>query len=87
MPVDDCINEYESLAGRVFGNARVFHQTFLPTMWLNRQKYDAGTLETVIKNVVRRRGEIIGDHPTIPFQNKQDMCRTYVSQSHLNNAY
>jgi hypothetical protein len=76
MTVDDCIKEYENLAGSVFGNARVFHQTFLPTMWLQRPKYDAANLENVIKGVTSRRGEICPDHDGSPFKTGRDMCRT-----------
>ena len=57
MPVEDCIEEYETMAGRVFGNPRHLHSTFIPTMWLNRPKFDATALEAVIGGVTRRRGE------------------------------
>ena len=76
MTVDDCIKEYEDLAGSVFGNARIFHQTFLPTVWLKRPKYDAATLETVITGVLRRRGEICPDLDGSLFKTGRDMCRT-----------
>ncbi len=61
MTVEDCINEYEQLAGSVFGHANLFHQTFLPTAWMKRPKYDTAVLESVIKGVTSRRGEISTD--------------------------
>ncbi|TAQ86448.1 hypothetical protein B7494_g5222 [Chlorociboria aeruginascens] len=57
MNIDDCITEYEQLAGSVFGHPNIFHQTFLPTACLKRPKYDTRVLERVIQDVITRRGE------------------------------
>jgi hypothetical protein len=81
MTVDDCIWEYENLAGKVFGKARMFHQMFVPTFWLKRPKYDADELEMVIKGVARRRGEISGSNDAATFSTKKELCRTYVPSS------
>jgi hypothetical protein len=65
------------MAGSVFGNARFFHQTFGPTVWLKRPKYDAGTLQSVIQEVTQRRGEIAApDQDGSRFKTGSDMCRT-----------
>ncbi|KAH7342725.1 acyl transferase/acyl hydrolase/lysophospholipase [Rhexocercosporidium sp. MPI-PUGE-AT-0058] len=78
MNVEDCITEYQQLAGGVFGNPRTFHQTFLPTFWMNRPKYDAANLEAIIKRVVSRRGETSTDDVERYFHTGQGMCRTFV---------
>jgi hypothetical protein len=62
MTVDDCIQEYEQLAGSVFGHAHLFHQTFLPTAWMKRPKYNTAVLERIIREVTTRRGEVSTDN-------------------------
>jgi hypothetical protein len=81
MTVEDCILEYENLAGKVFGNARLFHQMFVPTFWLKRPKYDANVLEAVIRGVTQRRGEVSTGDEGVKFATKKELCRTYVSSS------
>jgi hypothetical protein len=80
MTVEDCIWEYENLAGRVFGNPRLFHSTFVPTWWLKRPKYDAENLEFAISGkggVTQRRGEMCLDHDRISFKTGVDTCGVY----------
>lgn len=75
MTVDDCIQEYERLAGSVFGHANLFHQTFLPTAWMKRPKYDTAVLESVIRGVITRRGEVSIDKARSTLKTGRELCR------------
>jgi len=80
MTVDDCIFEYENLAGRVFGHPRLFHQTNLPTFWPNRPKYDAKAFQAVIsgpRGVTNRRGEVCADNDRLSFRTGVNTCRAF----------
>ena len=57
MTVDDCIREYETLGGEVFGHPRLFHQASLPTFWTGRAKYKEEKIERTLKKVIGRRHE------------------------------
>jgi hypothetical protein len=70
MTVDDCIQEYESLAGVVFGHARLFYQ--FPCM--KRPKYDTAFLESVIRGVTTRRGEVSTDNRRT-LKTESQLCR------------
>ena len=52
MTVDECIQEYKTLGGDVFGNPR------LPVINRLQPKFDEKILERVIKDVCKRRGEV-----------------------------
>jgi hypothetical protein len=74
MSVDECLEEYASLAEKVFGHSRWASYRFTPFFW-PCAKYSKETLEQVVKNVVEdnlRDGE--GDC----FAMNPIMCRTYV---------
>jgi len=76
MTVDDCIVEYLSLGGRVFGKPRHFHQLVGPLVWLERTKYDAARLENVVHEVLGRRGERVERNGH--FKSEEGLCRTLV---------
>jgi hypothetical protein len=75
MTVDDCIQEYLNLGGRIFGKPRRIHQLVKPLFWLNRTKYDAKVLENVIQDVTNRRGNKGGGSC---FEGEPDLCRRLV---------
>jgi len=76
MPVSDCLREYETLGGKVFGKPRPIHQ--LNTLVIRREKYSAKTLQAVFRDVTSRRGErLAGEHPRpIQFPSKAGLCGT-----------
>jgi len=72
MTVDECLQAYETLAGRVFGHPRLLH--IRNSLW-PKDKYDDKVLESVIEEIVRQReGSTRAAFP----QRNEDMCRTYV---------
>ena len=77
MSIDDEINEFTSLAGRVFGKPRIFHIRS-PLLW-PRAKYDHGTFERVIQELT---DSYTGGRPHNvrgkTFDSDPDVCRTYV---------
>ena len=52
MTVDECIQEYKTLGGEVFGHPRP------PVINRLRPKFDERRLERIIKDVCKRRGEV-----------------------------
>lgn len=72
MTVDECLEAYETLAGRVFGHPRLLH--IKNSLW-PKDKYDGKVLEGVIEDIVRQRE---GSSSTAFPQRNEDMCRTYV---------
>ncbi len=70
MTVDECLETYEALAGRVFGHPRRFH--LRKCLW-PKDKYNYKKLEQVIKDIVRERDS--SANANFPQQN-EDMCRT-----------
>lgn len=75
MTIEECIDTYEILADRIFGNPRLFHIRRPP--WIPRDKYDHQPLEEVIREIVRERSPW-GKTNTLFRQPNEDMCRTYV---------
>ena len=57
MPVEDCLEEYRNLGTLVFGDPRHIHQAGPVGLLSKRNKFSTTTLETAIKDVIRRRGE------------------------------
>ena len=77
MCVDDCIAEYETLGGAVFGKPRWCH--LRSALWLPREKYNYKKLEAVIQDLVDRRVPKIGTFPggkTFAFD--ENRCRVAV---------
>jgi hypothetical protein len=69
MSVDDCLYEYERLAGKIFGKPRPLALGAI--LW---HKYSGKKLEKAIKDVTRRHGNI---HPFgCNFSLDEDLCRT-----------
>jgi hypothetical protein len=58
MPVEDCLAEYERLAGSIFGSPRWFHEAGMFGAVRRKNKFSATNLEEAIKDVIRRRGEV-----------------------------
>lgn len=75
MTVEDCIDEYKNLAGRVFGHPR--HLYDMDTFGLiKRCKYDTKNFEDVIKDVIVRRVEGGRDNPqNARFDIEYGLCR------------
>jgi hypothetical protein len=78
MTVDQCIDEYETLAGEVFGNPRKLHlRTCGP--FVPREKYNHHALEKFVKSVTKKR--VVPQDPNdIPrpllFDSPEDLCKT-----------
>lgn len=81
MTVDDCIQEYETFAGEVFGKPRAFPQI----RWYitKRIKFDYRNLEKAISDVIkRRRGVGEDDFPIVlsterVLSPEAEVCKTY----------
>ncbi|KAK4162953.1 acyl transferase/acyl hydrolase/lysophospholipase [Cladorrhinum sp. PSN259] len=81
MTVDDCISEYEKLAGDVFGHPRTFHQVGSLGAFIHRHKFSASKLERAIKDVVQRRGETPNnrdDSEAVLFGTPRGLCRALI---------
>ena len=77
MNIDDCIADYETLGGDVFGHPRWFH--LRSPLWWPRDKYNHKVLETVIKDVVKHRAPRIETFPGGQnFSFDENRCRTVV---------
>ncbi len=77
MSVDECLEAYEILSDRVFGNPRWFH---FQNALMPRSKYDTKVLGEVIKEIIKlrytnKRGS------TKLRQPNEAMCRMYVEAS------
>ncbi|KAI0379889.1 FabD/lysophospholipase-like protein [Hypomontagnella monticulosa] len=76
MTVDDCIHEYKSLSGKVFGKSRPLHALNSPFPFC---KYNTKKFEEVIKDVIVRRVENGRDNPqNVRFDTEHGMCRVFV---------
>jgi hypothetical protein len=76
MSVDDCLLEYRTLAGQVFGNPRPIHHAGELGVFVQRNKYATTNLENAIKDVLRRRGEEGHDHDdAMQFRIPKGLCR------------
>lgn len=73
MTVEDCLKEYELMAGTVFANPRIIHKM---NLLVPRNKYSTKGLEKAIREVIERRVQIkIEDDPDPLFQTEIDTCR------------
>lgn len=76
MSVNDCLREYEELAGQVFGHPRPIHHAGQLGIFVKRNKYATTNLEDAIKDVLRRRGELAHDHDdAMQFRTPKGLCR------------
>ena len=85
MSVADCLHEYETLAGNVFGNPNFFNEAswFLVPYhrhipYLRQTKYDSEILKSVFKDVVNRheqQSESINDEPQMHSE-RRGLCGT-----------
>lgn len=76
MSVDDCLHEYRTLAGQVFGSPRPIHHAGELGVFVHRNKYATTNLENAIKDVLRRRGETAHDHDdAMQFRIPKGLCR------------
>ncbi|RDW58614.1 hypothetical protein BP6252_13090 [Coleophoma cylindrospora] len=77
MSVDDTIEEYEDLAGYIFGHPRLF--SIRGPILFPRDKYDARRVVDVIEHVVSKH--LCGKTPLLiqnPFASHERMCKTIV---------
>jgi len=84
MPVEDCLHEYENLAGHVFGSPRWVHSAsiFGVIPLVRRTKYDTDRLIQAVRDVLRRRGEKENETDDIYFRTREGLCRAYVVSQH-----
>ncbi|KAF2973369.1 hypothetical protein GQX73_g231 [Xylaria multiplex] len=81
MTVEDCLKEYETMAGTVFGHPRIIHQMNVLARWT---KYPTKYLEKAIREVIDRRVQVtIGDDIEPLFQTEIDTCRGIVLATRL----
>ncbi|KAL6712759.1 hypothetical protein ACLMJK_009697 [Lecanora helva] len=77
MNIDDCISDYETLGGQVFGHSRWFH--LRSPLWWPRDKYNHEVLKQVVMNVVKERAPKIDSFPGGQnFSFDENRCRTVV---------
>ncbi|KAJ3569778.1 hypothetical protein NPX13_g5963 [Xylaria arbuscula] len=72
MTVEDCLSEYETMVGIVFGNPRMLHKmnTLTP-----RNKYSRKALKHAFQDVIQRRSQVVEDDTVPLFQTDIDTCR------------
>lgn len=77
MPVEDCMEEYRKLGGVIFGKPRhIHHAGIMGILPIKRNKFSSESLESTIKDVIRRRGEISSDHDdAMLFNTPKGLCR------------
>ncbi|KAI0406026.1 acyl transferase/acyl hydrolase/lysophospholipase [Xylaria palmicola] len=81
MTVEDCLREYETMAGTIFGYPRVFHQM---NALVPLKKYPTKHLEKAIKEVIDRRVQVRLEDDREPlFQTEIDTCRGVVLATQL----
>ncbi|KAI0450266.1 acyl transferase/acyl hydrolase/lysophospholipase [Xylaria acuta] len=81
MTVEDCLKEYEIMAGTIFGYPRVIHKMNTLVRW---NKYSTKNLEQAIKQVIERRVQVRIEDDTEPlFQTEIDTCRGVVLATKL----
>lgn len=68
MTVDDCIREYITLGGKVFGNPRPLAMGAI--LW---HKFNSGTLEAAIEDVTHRYSE--PGNFEVHYAMDEDVCR------------
>lgn len=82
MTVLDCIKEYESLGGKIFGKPRFLTELHFPII-TTRAKYDATKLKDIFEDVTRRRDQLTKEvHRNTKFPSERDLCRTLVLTLH-----
>jgi hypothetical protein len=74
MPIDDCIEEYTEMGGRIFGSPRLFSLRG-PIPW-KREKYDDKELERAVRDVDRRRNWKSDQVSDSMYPSASDRCRT-----------
>jgi hypothetical protein len=84
MNVDECIEDYKTMGGLIFGHPRLFSMRGpLPA---NRYKYNHEKLKAAVEAIVNHRlaghGDHLGDHT---FPSSQERCRTYESVKYYSN--
>jgi hypothetical protein len=75
MSVEDCITEYKTLGGKVFGHPRP-----LPNKGIAWHKFNSDTLHNVIRDVVCRHHTETSDF-VHHYPSHEDFCKTYVKES------
>lgn len=78
MTVDDCIHEYETLSGAVFGHSRWIHDMNTVGVY-KRCKYSTQKFHDVITEVIMRRVERGQyDRQNARFNTESGLCRVSV---------
>ncbi|KAI2608416.1 uncharacterized protein GGS25DRAFT_275112 [Hypoxylon fragiforme] len=78
MTVDDCIHEYETLSGAVFGHSRWIHDMNTVGVY-KRCKYSTQKFHDVITEVIMRRVERGQyDRQNARFNTESGLCRVLV---------
>lgn len=72
MTVDDCIDEYKSLGGEIFGNPRV-PSTKYALIW---HRFSAKRLEKVIQDVTSRHSDARTLEFEVTYPSDEALCRT-----------
>ena len=80
MTVLDCLHEYKTLGGEIFGKPRIFTQLnfYIP----ERTKYKGAKLKKIFEDVTARRSEQVRKTDSrITFPSRRGLCRTLVRLS------
>ena len=80
MSVADCLHEYESLGGKVFGKPNFLNElSFFYIPRVRRTKYDSDLLRKVLEDVANRREEhsksLSNDEPQM-YSERRGICGT-----------
>ncbi|KAF2238224.1 FabD/lysophospholipase-like protein [Viridothelium virens] len=76
MSVADCLHEYETLAGKVFGKPNFLNELRIPL--INRTKYNCEVLRKVFADVVARHKEESDAEEPLMHSERRGLCRTCV---------
>ncbi|KAI1850224.1 hypothetical protein JX266_004082 [Neoarthrinium moseri] len=83
MTVEDCITEYRTMAGTIFGRRRVLHA--LNTFIYPKPKYYAKSLDDAINQVSNRRKERGSNKSEILFETDSKTCRGIALATDISN--
>lgn len=77
MPVRDCIDEYEKLAGKVFGHPNHIYEMRFPLPFISGTKFsEKGLIQAVNDVIDRRRPKNVGPQGGLKFPFDEDLCKT-----------
>ncbi|KAL9078242.1 MAG: hypothetical protein Q9157_002822 [Trypethelium eluteriae] len=76
MSVADCLHEYETLAGKVFGKPNFLNEMRIPLV--HRPKYSCEVLRKVFADVIARHKEESDAEDPLMYSERRGLCRTCV---------